>query len=180
VEYISSGNWKARQGGNGLKSAQDIKLHFTNCTAEDNAKVYLLNKPIDDIFKELLTPFGRIAPELGRKIINETIVIDINSGIPILSIQPFAQEGYDYSVKVKTMNVAKHEDLQRMVGYQIRKFNSCRSCLKCESLCPFGAISIIGNVYHIKEDKCKRCKMCVTAKYLKNGCLMGKYLRTKR
>jgi phosphoadenosine phosphosulfate reductase len=77
------------------------------------------------------------------------------------------------------MNVAKHENLQRMVGYQIRKFNACRKCLKCESLCRAGAISITGDVYIINPDKCKRCKMCVTAKYLDGGCMMVKYLKTK-
>jgi phosphoadenosine phosphosulfate reductase len=178
-EYIDSGKWKARQGGNGVESAQDVKIRYTNCTTEDNAKVYQLNKPIDDTFIELFTPFGRIAPELGRKLINETIVVDLATNVPILSIQPFAQEGYEYSVKVKTMNVAKHDDLQRMVGYQIKKYNACRRCLKCESLCRFGAISIVGGVYHINESKCKRCKMCVTAKYLDGGCLMDRYLRTK-
>ncbi|MCL2531547.1 MAG: phosphoadenosine phosphosulfate reductase family protein [Oscillospiraceae bacterium] len=178
-EYIDSGKWKARQGGNGLEAAQDVKIRFTNCTTEDNAKVYQLNKPIDDCFIELFIPFGRIVPELGRKLINETIVVDVNTNVPILSIQPFAQDGYDYSVKVKTMNVAKHDDLQRMVGYQVKKYNACRRCLKCESLCRYGAISIIGGDYHVGDAKCKRCKMCVTAKYLEGGCLMEKYLKTK-
>jgi phosphoadenosine phosphosulfate reductase len=77
------------------------------------------------------------------------------------------------------MNVAKHDDLQRMVGYQVRKFNACRKCLKCESLCKFGAISIIGDEYRISDEKCKRCKMCVTDKYITGGCMMNKYLRTK-
>jgi len=178
-EYIDSGKWKARQGGNGVESAQDVKIRYTNCTTEDNAKVYQLNKPIEGSFIELFIPFGRIAPELGRKLINETIVVDMATNVPILSIQPFAQEGYEYSVKVKTINVARHDDLQRMVGYQIKKYNACRRCLKCESLCRFGAISIAGVVYHISERKCKRCKMCVTAKYLDGGCLMDRYLRTK-
>lgn len=178
-EYIESNKWKARQGGNGLEAAQDVKIRFTNCSTEDNAKVYQLNKPIDDSFIKLFIPLGRIAPELGRKLINETIVVDVSSNIPILSVQPFAQEGYEYSVKVKTMNVAKHEDLQRMVGYQIKKYNACRRCLKCESLCRFGAITIVGGTYHINEQKCRRCKMCVTAKYLEGGCLMEKYLKTK-
>jgi len=178
-EYIDSGKWKARQGGNGLEAAQDVKIRFTNCTTEDNAKVYQLNKPIADNFIGLFIPFGRIAPELGRKLIHETIVVDMNTNVPILSIQPFAQEGYDYSVKVKTMNVAKHDDLQRMVGYQIKKHNACRRCLKCESLCRYGAISIADGDYHISEKKCQRCKMCVTAKYLEGGCLMEKYLKTK-
>lgn len=178
-EYIDSGGWKARQGGNGLEAAQDVKIRYTNCTTEDNAKVYQLNKPVDDSFIELFIPFGRIAPEFGRKLINETIVVDLRTNTPILSIQPFAQDGFEYSVKVKTMNVQKHDDLQRMVGYQIKKFNACRRCLKCESLCRFGAISIVSGDYHINPQKCKRCKMCVTAKYLDGGCMMEKYLRTK-
>lgn len=177
--YVDSGKWKARQGGNGIVAAEDVKINFTNCTAEDNAKIYKLNSPVDDSFLNLLTPFGKVTKELGRKLINETIVIDVKTNVPILSIQPFSQNGYDYAVKIKTMNVAKHDDLQRMVGYQVRKFNACRKCLKCESLCRFGAISIIGDEYRINEEKCRRCKMCVTAKYLEGGCMMDKYLKTK-
>lgn len=178
-EYINSGKWKARQGGNGLEAASDVKIRFTNCTTEDHAKVYQLKRPIDDCFIGMFTPFGRIAPELGRKLINETIVVDIRTNVPIMSIQPFIQEDYEYAVKIKTMNVAKHDDLQRMVGYQIKKYNACRKCLKCESLCRFGAISIIGDKYYINDKKCRRCKMCVTAKYLDGGCLMDRYLKTK-
>ncbi len=177
--YVDSGKWKARQGGNGIAAAEDVKIKFTNCTTEDNAKVYKLNHPVDDGFLALLTPFGKIAKELGRKLINETIILDIKTNVPILSVQPFSQDGYDYAVKIKTMNVANHDDLQRMVGYQVRKFNACRKCLKCESLCRFGAISIVGEKYHISDSKCKRCKMCVTAKYLDGGCMMDKYLKTK-
>ena len=73
----------------------------------------------------------------------------MRTNVPILSIQPFGQEGYDYAVKIRTMNVANHDDLQRMVSYQIRKFNACRKCLKCESLCKAGAISIVGDNCHI-------------------------------
>jgi len=178
-EYINSGAWKARQGGNGVVAAQDIKIRYTNCTTEDNAKIYRLVKPIDDDFFDLFIPFGIIAPELGRKLINEIIVVDINTNVPILSIQPFSQEGYEYAVKVKTINIAKHEDLHRMVGYQVKKYNACRKCLKCESLCRHRAISIVSGEYHIDDKLCKRCRMCVTAKYLDGGCLMEKYLKTK-
>jgi len=178
--YIDSGKWKARQGGNGVSAAEDVKIRFTNCTAEDNAKVYKLSRPIDDSFVGMFIPFGKIANELGRKMINETIILDIKTNVPIISIQPFSQEGYDFSVKIKTMNVAKHDDLQRMIGYQIRKYNACRKCLKCESLCRFGAISITGDEYRINSDKCRHCKMCVSAKYLNGGCMMDKYLKTKK
>jgi len=177
--YIDSGKWKARQGGNGLASAGDVKIRFTNCTTEDHAKIYRLMRPFDDELIGMFIPFGKIAPELGKKLLRETIILDTRSNVPILSIQPFNQDGYEYAVKVRTMNVAEHDDLQRMVGYQIKKYNACRKCLKCESICRQGAISIIGDNYYIDPEKCVHCKMCMTAKYLDGGCMMDKYLRTK-
>ena len=177
--YVDSGKWKARQGGNGLSSAGDVKIRFTNCTTENNAKIYRLVRQFDDELVGMFVPFGILAPELGKKLLHETIILDVRTKVPILSIQPFNQDGYDYAIKVRTMNVADHEALQRMVGYQIRKFNACRKCLKCESLCREGAISIIGDRYYIDSDKCVHCKKCVNAKYLDGGCMMDKYLRTK-
>lgn len=177
--YIDSGKWKARQGGNGLPSAGDVKIRFTNCTTEDHAKIYRLTRPFDDELIGMFIPFGKIMPELGKKLLHETVILDVKTNVPILSIQPFNQDGYDYSVKVRTMNVADHDDLQRMVGYQIKKYNACRKCLKCESICRKGAISIFGDTYYIDPEKCVHCKMCMTAKYLDGGCMMDKYLRTK-
>ena len=177
-EYVDSGNWKRRQGGKGVRAAEDVKLKFTNCTAEENAQIYRLNKPITDEFINMFIPFGIISKELGRKMLREVLVLDMATKVPILSIQPFAQNGYEYAVKIKTTNVANHEDLQRMAGYQVRKYNACRRCLKCESLCAHGAITINSDGYYINPDKCKRCKMCVTAKYLDGGCLMDKFLKT--
>lgn len=177
--YVDTGKWKARQGGNGLASSGDIKIRFTNCATEDHAKIYSLLRPYDDELIGMFAPFGRIAPELGNKLLQETIVLDSRTNIPILSIQPFSQDGYEHAVKVRTMNVADHDEVQRMVGYQIRKFNACRKCLKCESLCRAGAISIIGGYYYIDPDKCVHCKKCMTNKYLVGGCMMEKYLKSK-
>lgn len=177
--YVDTGMWKARQGGYGVASAEDIKIKYTNCTSEENSKIYRLNKPICSNFYELFIPFGRVTKDLGRKLINETTVLDLKTNMPLLSIQPFKQEGYEHSVKIKTMNVKDHEELQRMVSYQIRKYNACRKCLKCGSLCMHGAISIYDNIYSIKDEKCVRCRMCITSKYLDKGCLMIKYLYLK-
>ena len=177
--YVDTGKWKARQGGNGVSAAEDIKIKFTNCTAEEHAKIYQLNKPISDNFFSLFYPLGKVSKELGRKLIGEVIVLDVKKNVPILAIQPFKQEGYDYSVKIKTMNVADHESLQRMASYQIRKYNACRKCLKCESLCKAGAIMIFGDSYKIEGEKCVHCKKCVSAKYLDGGCKMSDYLATK-
>lgn len=178
-EYVDSGAWKARQGGNGLAAAGDVKIRFTNCTTEDHAKIYRLVRPMDEEFLNMLTPFGRVASELGQKLLHEVLVLDVKSNVPILSVQPFEQDGFDHAVKIRTMNVKDHDSLQHMAGYQVRKFNACRKCLKCESLCKAGAISISEDGYHIDPNKCVHCKMCVTAKFLRGGCMMDKYLRTK-
>lgn len=177
--YVDTGKWKARQGGNGLPSANDVKIRFTNCTTEDHAKIYQLVRPFDEELIGMFVPFGRVAPELGRKLLKEVIVLDNRTKVPILSIQPFNQDGYENAVKIRTLNVQDHDDLQRMVGYQIRKFNACRRCLKCESICRQGAISITADYYFINPDKCVHCKKCMSAKILDGGCMMDKYLRTK-
>lgn len=177
--YVDNGKWKARQGGNGLAAAEDVKIRYTNCTAEDHAKIYKLNKAITNDFYNLFIPFGRVSHELGRKLLHEVLVLDLATNMPILSIQPFNQSEYDFAVKVRTMNVESHDALQRMVSYQIRKYNACRKCLKCESVCPFGAISINLGTYKIDEKKCRHCKKCVTAKYLDGGCLMDRFLKSK-
>lgn len=177
--YVDEGSWKARQGGNGLPAAGDVKIRFSNCTTEEYAKIYRLVRPYSDELIGMFVPFGRVAPELGQKLLHEVIVLDPRTNVPILSIQPFEHDGYENAVKVRTMNVADHDDLQRMVGYQIRKYNACRQCLKCESLCRSGAITVASGQYYIDSDKCVHCKICMTAKYLDGGCTMDKYLRTK-
>lgn len=176
-EYVDSGKWKARQGGNGLKAAGDVKIRYTNCTSEENAKIYKLVKPLDDTFLNMLVPFGKA--EQGRKLINETIIRDVRTMMQIISVQPFSQDGYEYAVKIKTVNVEDHEGLQQKIAYQVRKFNACRKCLKCESVCQQGAISIVGDKYYINPDKCIHCHKCVNNKYLTAGCMMDKYLKTK-
>ena len=177
--YVDTGKWKARQGGNGLAVAGDVKIKFTNCTTEDNAKIYRILRSFDDELIGMFVPFGRVAPELGKKLLGEVLILDTKTNVPILSIQPFSHDGYEYAIKVRTMNIQDHDGLQRMVGYQIRKFNACMKCLKCESICRAGAISISGDNYYIDPDKCVHCKMCMSAKYIDGGCTMDKYLRTK-
>jgi len=178
--YVDDGWWKARQGGNGLEAAEDIKIKFSACTSEEHAQIYQLNKaPTHDFFM-MFTPFGNVNFELGRKLVNEVLVLQPNSNIPILSITPFKKDEYEFSVKIKTLNVLDHDELQTKAGYQVRKFNACRRCLKCESICKFGAISIHNGEYKINPEKCRHCRMCVTSKFLDGGCIMSNYLATKK
>ncbi len=176
--FIESGNWKGRQGGNGSLAANDIKIVYTNCTSDENSRVYKLNKPIKEDFYNLFIPFGKVSHDLGRTLINETLVLDIKTNMPIISIQPMSNNEYEHSVKIKTMNIANHSMLERMISYQIRKYNACRRCLKCEGVCVFGAISVTNAGYEVNEDKCIRCKKCVSNKHIEGGCVMNRYLHT--
>ena len=177
--YVDSGAWKARQGGNGLSAAGDVKIKFTNCTAEEHAKNYALKFPYNDELINLFIPFGKINYELGSKLLNEVLVLHPTTNVPIISLQPFSVDEFENAIKIKTMNVADHEALQRQISYQVRKFNACRKCLKCESVCTVGAIKIDSRGYYIDAEKCVHCKMCVNQAVLTSGCLMAKYLRTK-
>jgi phosphoadenosine phosphosulfate reductase len=46
-------------------------------------------------------------------------------------------------------------------------------------VCSFDAINVSNLRYYIDENKCRRCKKCITAKYLEGGCLMDRFLRSK-
>ena len=87
--YVDTGKWKARQGGNGLASASDVKIRFTNCTTEEYAKIYRLVHPFDDELTGMFTPFGRVAPEYGNKLLHEVIVLDYRTNVPILMFLPY-------------------------------------------------------------------------------------------
>ena len=58
-EYVNSGNWKSRQGGNGVKAAEDVKLKFSNCTSEENAKIYRLKSPMSKKLTNLFTQLSQ-------------------------------------------------------------------------------------------------------------------------
>lgn len=177
--YVDKGMWKMRQGGNGVDASTTVKLETKRCATEDNAMVYELERPYTDVLPMLMTPIGVEEQGLGRQLLEERVFVDKESKMPLFSIMPFEQPGYDYCAKVRFLGDGDQSQVQRMVKYQVLKYNACQQCLKCESLCRFGAITINGGKYKIDEQKCTRCKQCVTDKYLEGGCLMRKYLRTK-
>lgn len=171
--YIKTEKWKLSRGGEGLKSSKDVKVEKRVCTTDEYSKIYKLNKLISDDFYMLFTPFGEVSKELGRKIINEVLIL--KNKLPIISICPIE----DNSVKMKTMNVKNHKTLQSKLAYQVLKFNACRRCRKCESVCSFGAISIRDGSYKINGNICSHCLSCVDSKRISYGCIMKDYLKSK-
>lgn len=177
--YVDEGWWKARQGGNGVAASRSVKLKSNQCATEDNAYVFGIDRPYSEELEGLFTPFGIYAPGIGRKLLKEKVFLDPKTKDPSFSIMPFNSPEYEHAIKVRILDAGNAEDVLRMMKYQIVKFNACRQCLKCESLCRFGAISVSLGEYLINEKKCAHCLQCVTDKYLEGGCLMKKYLRTK-
>ncbi|NLD50823.1 MAG: phosphoadenosine phosphosulfate reductase family protein, partial [Clostridiaceae bacterium] len=116
--YIDDGNWKARQGGYGVEAANDVKINYTDCTTDENAKIYKLSKEMDDDFYNMFLPFGIISKEMGRKLIREVLVLHPRTNIPIISIQPYFASDYEHAVKIQTLNVDKHADIKRHDDFQ--------------------------------------------------------------
>ena len=177
--YVDEGWWKARQGGNGVAASKSVKLKSNQCATEDNAYVFGIDRPYSEELEGLFTPFGVHAPGVGRKLLKEKVFLDPKTKDPSFSIMPFNSPDYEHAIKIRILDARNAENVLRMTKYQIVKFNACRQCLKCESLCRFGAISVSLGEYLINETKCTHCLQCVTDKYLEGGCLMKKYLRTK-
>ena len=178
--YVDEQYWTFRQGGSGLKASEDVVVKSIGCTTEEHAQVYSLKRPIKESFYSLFNPFGIVSKEQGRKLIGEVLVLNEKSKEPILSIQPFESGENAYSVKIKVLKEKGRFALQRKVVYQIRKYNACRNCGKCDNLCTFGAVHIKNGEYNISEFECKRCKKCVNPKYLQGGCEMNRVLKSKR
>ncbi|WP_206215062.1 phosphoadenosine phosphosulfate reductase family protein [Adlercreutzia sp. ZJ138] len=177
--YVDTGKWKARQGGNGVTAASSVQVDASHCATEDNAMIFSLERPFSEELVGLFTPIGDYAPDLGRKLLDERLFVDPRTSEPVIAVMPFIQPGYEHAVKVRILRDSDSETLLRQAKYQVVKYNACRQCLKCESLCRFGAITITGDGYRIDPAKCAHCKQCVTDKYLEGGCLMRKYLKTK-
>ncbi|MBR2247217.1 MAG: phosphoadenosine phosphosulfate reductase family protein [Bacilli bacterium] len=187
-EYVSSGGWKARQGGNGLNYSSNAVLSFKPCVLESNAINFELNKPINDNFYELFKPFGKLDFNIGNKRLGEVYVLDKQDNTIILKIAgKIGKSTVKISIINNLRNLPKSLTMDSLIKDQITKFQTCIGCNACESVCKLNAISIKLNQkqagelfdvsYKINENKCVGCLECV--KHFSGGCYMKKVLRTK-
>lgn len=188
-EYISSGGWKARQGGNGLNYSSNAVLSFKPCVLEENAFNFELNKPINEMLYELFKPFGILDFNIGNKRLGEVYILDKKTKEPVLKLSgKIGQNLLKVSVLKETPVFSNPKIREMLIKNQITKFQTCIGCMACESVCKFNAINIrhtekqegekFNISYRIDENKCVGCLECV--KHFGGGCYMKKVLRTKQ
>lgn len=187
-EYVDSGNWKARQGGQGLEIANTSIIAYEPCATEDNAFNYELQNLITEELYELFKPFGYINKELGNARLGEVYVMD-KLGRVVLVLQ--GRIGTNrLKVTIKRTNIAGAKNLKAAEGKiqcQLTKYQMCLACRACESVCKHDAITIHVQEdddggekisYRIDDEKCVRCTECVN--HFNAGCYMRKVLAIKR
>lgn len=183
-EYISTGGWKARQGGNGLSFSKNAVVEFKPCVLIENTLNFELTKDISPALYELFKPFGNIDYAIGNKRLNEVYILQKNTNEPLLKLTGRLGQN---KLKVSILKFIKPFDdmkiAETLIKNQITKFQTCIGCLACESNCKFDCIKITNvndtdNIsYKIDETKCVGCLECV--KHFSGGCFMKKVLRTK-
>lgn len=188
-EYINSGGWKARQGGNGLNYSSNAVLSFKPCVLEENTYNFELNKLIDNNLYELFKPFGIIDFNIGNKRLGEVYILDKKTKEPVLKLRgKIGQNLLKISVLKETKIFNNSKNTEMLIKNQVTKFQTCIGCMACESVCKFNAITIkhldkqneeqFNISYKIDEKKCVSCLECV--KHFSGGCYMKKVLRTNQ
>lgn len=175
IEYVDSGNWKARQGGNGLKNSYKSVISSKPCGDDPFAKTYQLTKPITESLYEYFKPFGAISFTKGRSVLGEVFILDKKTKDPILILQ--GRLGTN-KLRTKIVSSTNPRLLMQRIDRQIRKYQSCILCGGCPTICPVNAINDISGKYKIDEQKCINCLKCVSS--FDTGCLVSKALKTKK
>jgi len=178
-EYVDSGKWKARQGGQGLANARRGVISSRPCGDDSDAKTYTLTRPITDGLYEYFKPFGLVNKSLGRTILGEVFILDATTQEPMLLLQGTLGST---ELRVKVVSSTNPTLLLKRVDCQLRKYQSCELCTGCVAICPSGAIQNIpessGLTYRVNEEKCTHCLQCVT--HFDTGCLVSKVLKTRK
>lgn len=187
--YIDDGEWKKRQGGNGLEISKKSVVSFKPCALEENTYNFDLTKPISEEIYKFFKPFGKLNFEMGRKSLNEVYVLDRKTNMPLLRLSGRINSNVLKISVVGDSPVFKQKKIaESLLKNQINKYQTCIGCTYCEAVCRHGALKVFnkekGNVsndsisYTIDETKCVGCLECV--KHFQNGCYINKVLRVKK
>lgn len=182
-EYVTSGGWKARQGGAGVELSKNVNVAFKPCATDENSFNYDLNKPIDDTLYELFKPFGILNFDMGNIRLGEVFVLDSKTKMPILKLKgkKGANELRISVLKKPIAGKTKLIEIEQKIECQITKFQLCTGCHACENACKLNAIKLVKNSeadrdynYLIDTNKCVHCFECIN--HYPGGCYMRRVL----
>ena len=182
-EYVSSGGWKARQGGAGLELSKNVNVSFKPCATDENSFNYSLNKSIDDTLYELFKVFGKLNFEMGNARLGEVYILNPKTQMPIMKLK--GKKGQtELRVSVLQKPIAKKTkniEIEQKIKCQITKFQLCVGCHACENTCKINAIKLKKKGtsdseydYIIDDSKCVNCFACID--HYSGGCYMRRVL----
>ncbi|MFA7032275.1 MAG: phosphoadenosine phosphosulfate reductase family protein [Bacilli bacterium] len=188
-KYIDDGEWKKRQGGNGLEFSKKSVVSYKPCALEENTYNFELTKPITEDLYKFFKPFGKLNYYIGKKALNEVYVLSRTDNMPLLRLSG------RIGTSLLKISVVGHSPLftskrvtEVYLKNQINKYQTCIGCTYCEAVCKYGALKVFnthkGDVsndsisYTIDSDKCVGCLECV--KHFPNGCYINKVLKIKK
>lgn len=186
-DYIESGKWKSRKGASGLE-VRNVTIADTPCNLSDKARNIIIKRKLNRDVIEFFKPFGELSVYDNEDATYITITekdqtdaegvhhprrkvceLVITWGTPVLKVLP--SKGTDVQLLVNRLKC------------QMRKYQYCIRCTACDSVCPYGAISTMGEGrYQVDETKCKQnlsaCSKCIAKFY--NGCITCQVLAGKK
>jgi len=182
-EYVSSGGWKARQGGAGIELSKNVVIDFKPCATDNNSFNYALNKPISKEMYEFFKPFGILNFDMGKERLGEVYILDFRSKQPIMKFQGRIGSK-DLKISILQIPIAartKKVEIELKFKCQIAKYQICVGCHACENTCKHNAIKLTKKgqsdsdyYYEIDEDKCIHCFECIN--HYPGGCYMRRVL----
>ena len=182
-EYVSSGGWKARQGGAGIELSKNVAIDFKPCATDAKSFNYSLNKPITKELYELFKPFGELNFEMGKTRLGEVYILAPRTKTPIMKLQGRigTNELRISILDTPIANRTKTVEIELKFKCQITKYQLCAGCHACENLCKQNAIRLIKRgesdsdyQYVIDETKCVHCYECIN--HFTGGCYMRRVL----
>lgn len=182
-EYVRSGGWKARSGGEGIELSKNVAIDFKPCATDEKSFNYDLNRPITEEMYELFKPFGRLNFEMGNKRLGEVYVLDYKTNEPLLKLQGrIGATNLRISIlKTPIVHRTKTVEIELKFKSQITKYQLCTGCHACETICKHNAITLTKKQdtvssysYSIDDSKCVRCGECIS--HFNGGCYMRRVL----
>jgi len=182
-EYVTSGGWKARQGGAGIELSKNVAIDFKPCATDALSFNYSLNRPISKEMYEFFKPFGILDFEMGKTRLGEVYILDFVTRQPIMKLQGRIGSN-ELRISILSTPIAartKTVEIELKFKCQITKYQLCVGCHACENACKHNAIKLIKNGpgdsdydYVIDEDKCVHCFECIN--HYSGGCFMRRVL----